>query len=367
MRLDKAVVLGAFALLTIPAGASAQAVETATVTAQSAPRVVVLPAELTPFQASALSARANGFVERVNVDRGSAVRQGQVLATLAVPELAAQTAEAASRVLLAEARRAEAESHLATATSTLERLKRAAATPGTVAGIDVVNAEEAVTAARAAVQTQVQAVEGAKASLKSVRALEQYRTIVAPFAGRIVERLVHPGALVGPATGPLFRLEQISRLRLVLPVPEHNLGTIVVGRPMEFRVPAHPGRTFSARLARSAGSLDVKTRTMSIEGDVDNAAGLLSPGMFPEVSWTIVRESAGLFVPVTAVVTTTERTFVIRVNGGKAEWVTVKKGAAAGDLVEVIGGLKPGDVVVKRGTDEIRDRSVLVAPRKSSP
>jgi membrane fusion protein, multidrug efflux system len=262
-------------------------------------------------------------------------------------------------VLLGEAHRAEAESHLATATTTLDRLKRAATTPGTVAGIDLVNAEESVTAARAEVQTQVQAVEGAKAALNAVRALEQYRRIVAPFAGRITERLVHPGALVGPTTGPLLKLEQTSRLRLVLPVPEHSLGSITIGRNLEFRVPAHPGRTFVARLARSAGSLDTKTRSMVIEGDVDNAAGTLSPGMFPEVSWPIVREQAALLVPATAVVTTTERTFVIRVVNGKAEWVTVKKGAAAGDQVEVAGNLKIGEVVVKRATDEIRDGTVL--------
>lgn len=352
------------AVLAMPAGAAAQAVETAVVAAQNASRVVVLPAELQPFQASALSARVSGFVETMTVDRGSSVRKGQTLATLAVPELAAQSAEAQSGVLVAEARRAEAESHLATATSTLDRLKKAAATPGTVAGIDVVNAEEAVTAARAAVQTHVQGVEGAKAALNAVRALEQYRTIVAPFAGRITERLVHPGALVGPTTGPLFRLEQTTRLRLVVPVPEHSLGTVVVGRALDFRVPAHPGRTFLAKLARSAGSLDTRTRTMSIEADVDNGDGLLAPGMFPEVSWPIVRSNPGLLVPATAVVTTTERTFVIRVTNGKAEWVSVKKGPAAGDQVEVTGALKAGDVVVKRGTDEIRDGSVLATPRK---
>lgn len=342
-----------------PAAVWAQAVETAPVVAQTAARTVVLPAELTPFQASALSARVSGFVDTISVDRGSDVRKGQTLATLAVPELAAQSAEAQSRVLLAEARRAEAESHLATATSAFERLKRAAATPGTVAGIDLTNAEEAVTAARASVQTQVQAVAGAKSALNAVRALEQYRTIVAPFAGRITERLVHPGALVGPATGPLLRLEQTTRLRLVLPVPEHSLGTITIGRALEFRVPAFPGRTFTAKLARSAGSLDTRTRSMAIEADVDNSAGLLAPGMFPEVSWPIARESAGLLVPATAVATTTERTFVIRVTGGKAEWVTVKKGAAVGDLVEVTGALKVGEVVVKRATDEIRNGAPL--------
>lgn len=347
------------AALTSPLPATAQTIETAPVVAQQASRTIVLPAELQPFQASALSARVSGFVETMAVDLGSTVRKGQTLATLAVPELAAQSAEAESKVLLAEARRAEAESHLATAVSTLDRLKRAATTPGTVAGMDLVNAEQAVTAARAAVQTQVQSVEGAKAALNAVRALEQYRTIVAPFAGRITERLVHPGALVGPTTGPLLKLEQTSRLRLVLPVPEHSLGAIVVGRTLEFRVPAHPGRTFTARLARSAGSLDPKTRSMAIEGDVDNGAGLLAPGMFPEVSWPIVRDQPALLVPATAVVTTTERTFVIKVTSGKAEWVSVKKGATSGEQVEVAGNLKAGDTVVKRATDEIRDGSVI--------
>lgn len=339
--------------------AFAQSVETAPVVAQSTPRVITLPAELQPFEASALSARVNGFVETLAVDRGATVSKGQTLATLAVPELAAQTAEAQSKVLLADARYSEAQSHLATVTSTLDRLKRAAATPGTVAGIDLVNAEDAVTAARAAVQTQLQGVEGAKAALNAVRALEQYRQIVAPFAGRITERLVHPGALVGPATGPLFHLEQISKLRLVVPVPEHNLGTITIGRSLEFRVPAHPGRTFIARLARSSGSLDPKTRAMSIEADVDNVEGLLAPGMFAEVSWPIVRAAAGVLVPATAVVTTTERTFVIRVMNGKAQWVSVKKGAVVGEQVEVTGALKPGELVVRRGTDEIRDGAVI--------
>ena len=360
MFLNKsAVIAGAVVLLIYPSLTHAQVIETVSVTSRSDQRVIPLPGELTPFQASALSARVSGFVERVMVDRGTVVKQGQTLATLAVPELAAQSAEARSRVLLSEARKAEAESKVTTVTSTLERMTRAATTPGAVAGLDMVRAEQDVVSARAALQTQVQAVEGAKAALSSVLALEEYRAIVAPFSGRIVERLVHPGALVGPTTGPLFRLEQVSRLRLVLPVPENNIGVITIGRTLEFRVTAHPGRTFSAKLARSAGSLDPKTRTMSVEGDVDNSGGLLAPGMFPEVSWPIARATASLLVPASAVVTTTERTFVIRVNNGKAEWLTVKKGAAAGDQVEVAGDLKAGDLVVKRATDEIRNGSVI--------
>jgi len=360
IRLRKLVLaIGAALVSALSTSAYAQTVETATVSSQSSERVVTLPAELVPYQAVALSARVSGFVERIDVDRGTVVKQGQVLAELSAPELAAQVAEARSRVLLAETRKAEAEARLATATSTLDRLTRAAATPGTVAGIDVFRAQEEVAAARAAVDTQVQAVAGATSAVDAVRALEKYQTVVAPFAGHIVERLVHPGALVGPTTGPLLRLEQTSRLRLVIPVPEHDLGAVAIGRAVEFHVPSHPGRTFTAKIARSAGSLDARTRTMVVEADVDNAGDVLAPGMFPTVSWPMVRDVAAMFVPATAVVTTTERTFVIRVVGGKAEWVTVKKGSAAGDLVEVQGALAPGDVVVKRGTDEIRNGSTI--------
>lgn len=338
-----------------PAGARAQAVETVKVMATpAADRVVTLPGELVPFQATAVTARVAGFVEQVHVDRGALVRQGQVLATLATPELVAQTAEALTRVQQAEARKAEADARLVAATSALERVKRASATPGAVSGLEVERAEEDAAAAKAAVDAQAQAVAGARSAHEAIRVLEQYQRVTAPFAGRIVERLVHPGALVGPSAGALFRLEETSRLRLVVPVPEVSLGVVTTGRMLEFTVPAQPGRTFTARLARSAGSLDGRTRSMMVEADVVNRDGALAPGMFPDVRWPIVRAASGLMVPATAVVTTTERTFIIRVEAGKAEWVTVKKGAVAGDQVEVAGALAVGDTIVRRGTDEIR-------------
>jgi membrane fusion protein (multidrug efflux system) len=102
-----------------------------------------------------------------------------------------------------------------------------------------------------------------------------------------------------------------------------------------------------------------KTRTMSVELDVQNARGLLSPGMYPEVSWPVRGQVAALLVPATSVVTTTERTFVIRVRDGRAEWVNVKHGPADGDLVQIQGALQAGDVVVRRGTDEIREGSAV--------
>jgi membrane fusion protein, multidrug efflux system len=98
---------------------------------------------------------------------------------------------------------------------------------------------------------------------------------------------------------------------------------------------------------------------MPVELDVANRDGSLAPGMYPTVKWPVRRAHPALFVPKTAVVTTTERIFVVRDRSGRAEWVDVKKGASEGDLVEVIGNLKAGDLIVKRATDELRDGATL--------
>src|SRR5206468_167692 len=113
--------------------------------------------------------------------------------------------------------------------------------------------------------------------------------------------------------------------------------------------------------------LDEKTRTMPVELDVKNADLRLGAGMYPEVQWPVKRPAPSLLLPPTTIVTTTERTFVIRVNNGVAEWVNVSRGARVGDLVEVFGALKAGDVIVRRGTDEVRQGAKITvqAPKSS--
>jgi hypothetical protein len=112
-------------------------------------------------------------------------------------------------------------------------------------------------------------------------------------------------------------------------------------------------------VARLAHSLEEKTRTMAVELDVSNRDDSLSPGMYPSVKWPVRRARPSLWAPKTAVVATTERTFVIRDQGGRAEWVNVVKGNPDGDLIEVAGNLRAGDLVVRRATDEIREGAPL--------
>jgi membrane fusion protein (multidrug efflux system) len=167
----------------------------------------------------------------------------------------------------------------------------------------------------------------------------------------------------------MLRLQQVSRLRLVVAVPESEVAGVASGTKVNFTVPALPGEQFTGVVQRISHSLDAKTRTMPVELDVNNTSGKLAPGMFPEASWPARRPRPSLFVPSAAVATTTERTFVIRVREGQVEWVAVKRGVAMSrsgtDLVEVFGDLDPGDQIAARGTDELRP-GLRVAVKKTA-
>ncbi len=341
---EKAVLSGQGSPAGSPGGTVPQ-VAVVPVVAQRLDETVRLPGELQPFLSVDLYPKVTGILDWIGVDRGSQVKKGQVLVRLTAPELTAQ--------------RVEAEAKLHSDDITHERLVTAAATPGVIAPNDVHIAQRTVEADRARVKT--------------LKEMESYLVITAPFDGVITTRNVHPGALVGPAGGggaganpPLVRLEHTAHLRLMVPVPEAYTGGIAPGQGVTFTVPAFPGRAFSGTIARIAHSVEMKTRTMPVEIDVDNQSGLLAPGMFPEVAWPVRRLEPTLFVPAKAVVTTTELTFVIRIRQETVEWVKVQKGRSVGNLVEVFGSLSAGDSVVARGTDELR-AGTTVAPRPLAP
>jgi RND family efflux transporter MFP subunit len=317
--------------------ATTPTVEVVAVTAEKLDTTARLPGELTPYETVALYPRVNGFVETIDVDRGSIVRHGQLLVRLSAPELASQ--------------RAEAESRLSASRSTFERTRAAADTPGAVAKHDLEVGEAAVKADEARVQ--------------SLKTLESYLSVRAPFDGVITERNVHPGALVGPPAGasatPMLRMESVGHLRLTVAVPESDVGAIAEGARAEFVVRTWPGQRFGGVIRRVAHALEMKTRTMPVELDVDNANGKLAAGMFAEVFWPIRRASPSLFVPPSAIVQTTEKTYVERVRDGRIEQVPVQRGTALKDRVEVFGPLQAGDVVVRRGSEELKEGAPVKA------
>ncbi len=354
-----------------PVTAGPAAIEVVRVVEQSLDVPLSLPGELTAFQSVAMFPRVTGFVKAVNVDRGSTVRAGQLLASLEAPELVAQRSEAQSKLAAAEAQLSVARAKADADKSTFARLKAASATPGVVAGNDVVIAEKTADGSANQVLAAEQSVEAARQALNAIRDMEGFLRMTAPFAGVITERNVHPGALVGPSTGganapPLLRLVDTDRLRLVVPVPEAYTAEMRPGTEIPFTVAAYPGQTFSGKVARIAQSVDVSTRTMAVELDVANRDGRLAPGTFCQVRWPVRRSGPSLFVPSASVATTTDRTFVIRIRNGKTEWVDVKTGLTSGALVEVFGDLRAGDEIAGRGTDELRP-GTDVRPRESKP
>lgn len=321
--------------------------------------IIPLPGELQPYEEVRIFPKVSGFVKWIGVDRGSVVKQGQLLAVLIAPEIVAQKSEAEAKVLSAENQRIAAEAKLAADESSWERLKEAAHTPGVISDEELEVAEKAAAADRARVIALRNTADAARANLRSAEEMESYLRITAPFDGVVTKRNVHPGALVGPGGGSgtqpsMMRIEQVAHLRLIVAVPEVYVAGIQKGEKINFTVPAFPGRTFNGTVARLADSIDVSTRTMPVEMDVWNPALELHSGMFPSILWPVRRTSTTLFVPQSAVGRNMEQSYVVCIRDGKVEQVSIKTGAVMNGLTEVFGTLQEGNEVALHPSDELR-------------
>jgi len=342
-----------------PAEPDAQTVEVVAVTSQKLATTFTLPAQLVPFETVDVYPKVTGFVEMIRVDRGSRVHKGELIIRLSAPELVAQRAQAESSVRAAESQLTTAKARLASDQGTYLHMASAAKTPGVVAENDVMVASQTASAAQGQVQSAENNVAAARDALHSVGQLESYLSIYAPFDGIVTTRNLHPGALVGPASGrsgslPLVQIVDNGHLRLVVPVPEAYVGEMQTGQPVTFTVPAYPGESFHAPITRISHDVESNTRTMPVELDVRSADGRLSPGSFSSVQWPVHRALPTMFVPVSAVTNDQQRTFVERVRNGKVEWVDVVSGLSVNGNIEVFGDLKPGDEVIRNATDAIR-------------
>jgi membrane fusion protein (multidrug efflux system) len=331
-----------------------------------------LPAQLLPYESVDIYPRVTGFLDSIRVDVGSHVRKGEELMRLSAPELAAQRSQSEASVHAAESQLASVQAKFASDQGTYTHLAEAAKTPGVVAQNDVLVAEQTVAADKGAVAAAEHNVTAARDALRSVAQMESYLTISAPFSGVVTMRNLHPGALAGPAAGqagaqPIVRIVDTNRLRLVVPIPEAEVGEIKQGQSVAFTVPAYPGEIFHAPVARIAHDVDLSTRTMHIELDVQNPKGKLAPGSFVTVTWSIRRATESMFVPTTSVTADQQHNFVIRVRDRKAEWVNVQIGETVNGEVEVFGDLHTGDQIVRIASDSIRNgQTVSVRVAKQS-
>jgi membrane fusion protein, multidrug efflux system len=303
-----------------------------------------IPGQLLPFQSVDLYAKVNAFVKDMFVDVGSEVHKGQLLATLEAPELEASVNESASLLHTQEALYRASK-------ATYDRLYATSKIPGTISPneLDIADAKMGSDSANLA---------AARSKYHESADLQNYLQVRAPFDGVISTRNMYPGAYAGPAGKgsfiPLMTLQEQAKLRLVIDVPEAATGYFRERDTVHFAVQTLPGRTFTATVTRMAGSLDMQLRSEQLQMDVLNRDKTLLPGMFAQVSLDLTNSRKQFVVPQTTVTGNSKRIFVIRITGGKAEWVTVQKGREAAGKVEIYGDLKEGDQLVANASDELK-------------
>jgi RND family efflux transporter MFP subunit len=343
--------------------------------------------EFKPFQDVDVHAKVAGYIRQIYVDVGDHVKEGQTIAVLEVPELAAQLtgAEAAVRAAEEQIRKAQgdvqrAKSSHAAAHSAYVRLKQAAdSRAGLVAQQEVDDSEakdletEGQTAsAEAELAAAKQQLEVAQANNKQYSALSGYTRIVAPFAGVITNRYADTGALVAAGTSsstqaiPVVRLAETSKLRLVLPIPESLAAQIHLGDPVKVQVQAL-NQEIEGKVSRFADSLDRQTRTMETEIDFDNRSGRLIPGMYTETRLSLQEKKNALTVPLEAVSRNGEEASVLAVNANNiVEERKVRLGVDDSTRIEVLSGLSEGERVIIGNRSEYHTGE-KIKPKDVSP
>jgi len=328
---------------------------------------LTIAGEFKAFQDVDVHAKVAGYIRKIYVDVGDHVKTGQTLAVLEVPELQAQLggADAALRAAQEQIRRAQgdvqrAESAHAAAHSAYTRLKQAAdSRAGLVAQQEVDDAqakdlgsEGQLASAEAELSSAKQQMEVAQANQKQYTALSNYTQITAPFAGVITNRFADTGALVAAGTSsstqaiPVVRLAQVSVLRLVLPIPESVAAQIHLGDVVNVRVQALD-REIQGKVCRFADSLDMQTRTMVTEIDVENRDGRLMPGMYTETKLALREKKNALTVSLEAVARDGDDATVLALNTqNKIEERHIRLGAEDNERVEVTSGLNENDRVI---------------------
>jgi RND family efflux transporter MFP subunit len=348
---------------------------------------LTISGEFKPFQDVDVHAKVAGYIKKIYVDVGDHVKQGQTLAVLEAPELAAQLtgADAQVRRSKEEIRRAQgdlqrAESAHAATHSMYARLKQASEQQkGLVAQQEVDDAqakdlegEAQVSSAQAALSAAQQQLEMADANQRQYGALSDYMRIVAPFNGVVTMRYADTGSLVAAGTSsstqaiPVVRIAEVSKLRLVLPIPESIAAQIHLGDPVKVRVQAL-NSDITGKVSRFADSLDLQTRTMQTEIDFDNRDGKLIPGMFTETQLVLAQKPNALSVPMEAVAQNGNDATVLLVtlqNTIEEKKVTV--GIQSKSRIEVVSGLNESDRVVIGNRSQYHDGE-KVQPKELAP
>ncbi len=330
-------------------------------------RYLDIAAEFRPYQDIDVYSKVAGFVKKINVDYGDRVKQGQVLAVLEVPELVDELEHSAAATRQAQAELIAAQHELSRAESVhqvahLEYTRLAGVMekrPGLVAQQDIDDAlgkdqeaEAKVATDQAAGVAAQQQLQATQASERKTKTLLAYTEITAPFTGVITKRYADTGAMIQQGTAshtqamPLVRLAQNDVLRLVIPVPESDVPLIRLGEPVQVTV-SSLNRTYKGRVRRFSDQLNLETRTMHTEVDVDNPDLTLIPGMYATARLPLERKAGALAVPVQAITRQEGQATVYSVGPDHKVGVhDVQLGLETPTAVEVVSGLREDDLVI---------------------
>ncbi len=313
---------------------------------QTAPaEEIILPGNVQPFITSPIYARTNGYLRKWYADIGAHVKQGQLLAVIETPEVDQQLEQSLSNLNTAKA-------NLALAEITKNRYQGLLKS-NAVAQQDADNAVGTYNANKAI-------VEANQANVKQLQALQSFEKIYAPFDGVVTARNTDIGDLInsgssGGVKTDLFHIAQPGTLRVYVNVPEEYSQGIKVGMTASLSLAEFPGRSFQGKLVRTAEAINMTTRTLLIEIDVDNPTGSLLTGSYAEVHMKVPSQASTLLLPVNALLFRSEGLRVGIVKDGKVVLSAVTPGHDFGNQIEIVSGLKPDDQVIINPPDSLVD------------
>jgi RND family efflux transporter MFP subunit len=304
---------------------------------------IILPGNVQPYISSPIYARTNGYLKKWYFDIGAHVKQGELLALIETPEVDQQLEQARSNLLTAQANL-----ELASITKTrYQGLLKSNA----VSQQDVDNAVGTYNANNAI-------VEADKAAVQQYSALVSFEKVYAPFDGVITARNTDIGDLINSGSNTaaktdLFHIAQPGKLRVYVNVPEEYSRGIKVGMTADLNLAEFPDRKFQGKLVRTADDINLTTRTLLVEIDVDNPTGTLLTGSYAEVHLAVPTQASTFLIPVNTLLFRTEGLRVGIVRNGKVGLTAVTPGHDFGNQIEIVSGLKSDDQVIINPPDSI--------------
>jgi len=303
---------------------------------------IVLPGNTQAFSDSPIYARTSGYLKRWYFDIGAHVQKGQLLAEIETPEVDQQLLQARADLDTAQA-------NLNIAKITASRWQDLVST-GSVSQQETDQAVNNLSAVKAA-------AESSAANVRRLEQLQSFEKIYAPFDGIITARNTDIGALIdaGANTQPkeLFHMAAIRKLRLYVSVPEVYSRASRSGAPATLTLDEFPGQVFHGTLVRNANSIDIASRTLLVEVDVDNPTGQLLPGSYVFVHLKLPDQTRSVTIPSNTLIFRKEGLQVGLVSNGRAELVPIKISRDYGNNVEIASGLQPTDAVIVDPSDSL--------------